>query len=156
MARVDYFNDPNAPEANSIVPSVTVVAQDGEGRVLLIHRTDNGLWALPGGGVDTGESVAEAAVRETREETGFEVEVTGLIGLYTNPRHVIAYDDGEVRQQFSICFSARIVGGARRTSSESREVAFLAPGDLDGMRIHPSMKLRIEHGLARRTEPYIG
>ncbi|MEU8436069.1 NUDIX domain-containing protein [Streptomyces sp. NPDC029216] len=156
MARVDYFNDPNAPEANSIVPSVTVVALDDAGRILLIHRTDNGLWALPGGGVDTGESVAEAAVRETREETGFDVEVTGLIGLYTNPRHVIAYDDGEVRQQFSICFSARIVGGARRTSSESREVAFLDPGDLDGLRIHPSMKLRIEHGLARRAEPYIG
>ncbi len=156
MARVDYFNDPNAPEANSIVPSVTVVALDGDGRVLLIHRSDNDLWALPGGGVDAGESVADAAVRETREETGFDVEVTGLVGLYTNPRHVMAYDDGEVRQQFSICFSARIVGGERRTSSESKEVAFLAPDDLDGMRIHPSMRLRIEHGLTRRSEPYIG
>ncbi|MEW2416803.1 NUDIX domain-containing protein [Streptomyces sp. NPDC046866] len=156
MARVDYFNDPNAPEANSIVPSVTVVALDGDGRVLLIHRSDNDLWALPGGGVDTGESVADAAVRETREETGFDVEVTGLVGLYTNPRHVIAYDDGEVRQQFSICFSARIVGGEPRTSGESKAVAFLAPDDLDGMRIHPSMRLRIEHGLTPRSEPYIG
>ncbi|MFD8981492.1 NUDIX hydrolase [Streptomyces sp. NPDC059564] len=156
MARVDYFDDPNAPEANSIVPSVTVVAVDGGGRILLIHRSDNDLWALPGGGVDTGESVADAAVRETREETGFDVEVTGLVGLYTDPRHVIAYDDGEVRQQFSICFAARIVGGERRTSSESKEVAFVAPHDLDGMRIHPSMRLRIDHGLARRAEPYIG
>ncbi|MFD7911529.1 NUDIX hydrolase [Streptomyces sp. NPDC059752] len=156
MARVDYFNDPNAPEANSIVPSVTAVALDSDGRVLLIHRTDNDLWALPGGGVDTGESAADAAVRETREETGFDIEVTGLVGLYTDPRHVIAYDDGEVRQQFSICFSARIVGGERRTSGESQEVAFLAPDELDGMRIHPSMRLRIDHGLAHRSEPYIG
>ncbi len=156
MARVDYFNDPNAPEANSIVPSVTVVALDDDGRVLLIHRTDNDLWALPGGGVDTGESAAGAAVRETREETGFDVEVTGLVGLYTDPRHVIAYDDGEVRQQFSICFSARIVGGECRTSSESKEVAFLAPHELNGMMIHPSMRLRIDHGLAHRSEPYIG
>ncbi|MFD4911870.1 NUDIX hydrolase [Streptomyces virginiae] len=156
MARVDYFNDPNAPEANSIVPSVTVVALDDDGRVLLIHRTDNDLWALPGGGVDTGESAAGAAVRETREETGFDVEVTGLVGLYTDPRHVIAYDDGEVRQQFSICFSARIMGGERRTSSESKEVAFLAPHELNGMSIHPSMRLRIDHGLAHRSEPYIG
>ncbi|WP_030720696.1 NUDIX domain-containing protein [Streptomyces sp. NRRL S-237] len=156
MARVDYFNDPNAPEANSIVPSVTAVALDSDGRVLLIHRTDNDLWALPGGGVDTGESAADAAVRETREETGFDIEVTGLVGLYTDPRHVIAYDDGEVRQQFSICFSARIVGGERRTSGESKEVAFLAPDELDGMRIHPSMRMRIDHGLAHRSEPYIG
>lgn len=156
MARVDYFDDPNAPKANSIVPSVTVVARDDQGRVLLIHRTDNDLWALPGGGVDTGESVAEAAVRETREETGFDVQVTGLVGLYTDPRHVIAYDDGEVRQQFSICFAAHIVGGARRTSSESKAVGFLAPEELDGVRIHRSMRLRIEHGLAGRAEPYIG
>ncbi|MGP3688567.1 NUDIX hydrolase [Streptomyces sp. IBSNAI002] len=156
MARVDYFNDPNAPQANSLVPSVTVVTLDDDGRILLIHRTDNDLWALPGGGVDVGESVSDAAVRETREETGFTVEVTGLIGLYTNPRHVMAYDDGEVRQQFSICFSARIVGGERRTSNESRDVVFLAREELDAVSIHPSMRMRIDHGLLGRSEPYIG
>ncbi|MET8433346.1 NUDIX domain-containing protein [Streptomyces sp900116325] len=156
MARVDYINDPNAPKANSIVPSVTAVALNEAGQVLLIHKTDNDLWALPGGGVDVGESVADAAVRETKEETGFDVEVTGLVGLYTNPAHVMVYDDGEVRQQFSICFTTRIIGGERRTSSESKEVAFVAPDRLDGLNIHPSMRMRIEHGLARRSEPYIG
>lgn len=156
MARVDYFNDPNAPKANSIVPSVTVVALNDAEEVLLIHKTDNDLWALPGGGVDVGESVADAAVRETKEETGFDVEVTGLIGLYTNPAHVIAYDDGEVRQQFSMCFTARIVGGELRTSSESKEVAFVAPSKLDELNIHPSMRLRIDHGLANQPKPYIG
>ncbi|MGW3742807.1 NUDIX hydrolase [Streptomyces sp. NPDC005146] len=156
MARVDYINDPNAPKANSIVPSVTAVALNEAGEVLLIHKTDNDLWALPGGGVDVGESVADAAVRETKEETGFDVEVTGLVGLYTNPAHVMAYDDGEVRQQFSICFTARIVGGELRTSSESKEVAFVAPDRLDGLNVHPSMRMRIEHGLARRSGPYIG
>ncbi|MDX3764606.1 MULTISPECIES: NUDIX domain-containing protein [unclassified Streptomyces] len=156
MARVDYINDPNAPKANSIVPSVTAVALNEAGEVLLIHKTDNDLWALPGGGVDVGESVADAAVRETKEETGFDVEVTGLVGLYTNPAHVMAYDDGEVRQQFSICFTARIIGGELRTSSESKEVAFVAADRLDGLNIHPSMRMRVEHGLARRSEPYIG
>ncbi|MFD7756929.1 MULTISPECIES: NUDIX hydrolase [unclassified Streptomyces] len=156
MARVDYINDPNAPKANSIVPSVTAVALNEAGEVLLIHKTDNDLWALPGGGVDVGESVADAAVRETKEETGFDVEVTGLVGLYTNPAHVMAYDDGEVRQQFSICFTARIIGGELRTSSESKEVAFVAADRLDGLNIHPSMRMRVEHGLVRRSEPYIG
>ena len=156
MARVDYFNDPNAPKANSLVPSVTAVARNGAGEVLLIHKTDNDLWALPGGGIDLGESAPDAAVREAKEETGFDVEITGLIGIYTNPGHVMAYDDGEVRQQFSICFHARIVGGQLRTSSESKEVAFVDPNRLDKLTIHPSMRMRIEHGLADRAEPYIG
>ncbi|MFD5508929.1 NUDIX hydrolase [Streptomyces sp. NPDC127051] len=156
MARIDYFNDPDAPAANSIVPSVTVVACNVEGEVLLIHKTDNGLWALPGGGIDVGESALQAAVRETLEETGFDIRITGLVGLYTNPRHVMAYDDGEVRQQFSICFSAEITGGAARTSSESKEVSFVAPSRLDRLSIHPSMRMRIDHGLSDRMTPYLG
>lgn len=156
MARVDYFNDPNAPQANSIVPSVTAVALNEAGEILLIHKTDNNLWALPGGGIDVGESAPAAAVRETKEETGFDVEVTGLIGIYTNPAHVMAYDDGEVRQQFSICFHARITGGKLRTSSESKEAAFVHPSKLEELNIHPSMRMRIDHGLASRAEPCIG
>ncbi|MFF4229006.1 NUDIX hydrolase [Streptomyces sp. NPDC001820] len=156
MARIDYFNDPKAPKANSIVPSVTAVALNEAGEVLLIHKTDNDLWALPGGGVDVGESVADAAVRETKEETGFDVEVTGLVGLYTNPAHVMAYDDGEVRQQFSICFTAKITGGELQTSSESKGVAFVRPDRLDELNIHPSMRMRIDRGLSGEAEPYIG
>ena len=57
--------------------------------------------------MDLGESVADAAVREVEEETGVRVEVTGLVGIYTDPGHVMAYDDGEVRQEFSVCFHAR-------------------------------------------------
>ncbi|GAA2692468.1 NUDIX domain-containing protein [Streptomyces violaceolatus] len=156
MARIDYFNNPDAPKANSIVPSVTAVAVNEAGEVLLIHKTDNNLWALPGGGVDVGESAPDAAVRETKEETGFDVEVTSLVGIYTNPAHVMAYDDGEVRQQFSICFRARIVGGELRTSSESKEVAFVDPSRLDSLNIHPSMRMRIDHGLSDEAAPHIG
>ncbi|WP_037568547.1 NUDIX hydrolase [Phaeacidiphilus oryzae] len=156
MARIDYFNDPNAPAANSIVPSVTAIACNEAGELLLVHKTDNDLWALPGGGIDVGESAPDAAVRETKEETGIDVEVTGLVGIYTNPHHVMKYDDGEVRQQFSICFTTRVTGGQLRTSSETKEVAFVHPDKLDQLNIHPSMRLRIEHGLTRRDHPYIG
>lgn len=157
MGRVDYFNDPNAPAANSIVASVTAVVRDEAGRVLMVHRTDNDLWALPGGGVDPGESVSQAVVREVTEETGIKVEVGQLVGVYTNPRHVMAYDDGEVRQQFSLCFHATPVGGSLRTSTETKEVGYVPLDDLDNLKIHPSIRLRIAHGTdPDRTEPYIG
>ncbi|MFG2750061.1 NUDIX hydrolase [Streptomyces xanthophaeus] len=157
MSRTDYFRDPNAPTANSVVPSVTALVRDEQGNVLLIHKTDNNLWALPGGGHDAGESIAQTVVREVEEETGVLVVVEDIVGLYTDPQHVMAYDDGEVRQQFSICFHAHPVGGSLRTSSESKEVRWVSPADLDKLDIHPSMRLRINHGLdASRTSPYIG
>jgi ADP-ribose pyrophosphatase YjhB (NUDIX family) len=156
MGRIDHFNDPDAPPANSIVPSVTAIVLDDAGRLLLVHKTDNDLWALPGGGVDAGEYVTDAVVREVKEETGMDVEVTGLVGLYTNPHHVMAYDDGEVRQQFSMCFTTRLLGGEIRTSEETSEVRFVPVDQLDELDIHPSMRLRIEHGLAERATPYIG
>jgi ADP-ribose pyrophosphatase YjhB (NUDIX family) len=119
MARVDYIDDPNAPAANSVVPSVVAAVLDEDGRLLLIHKTDNDLWALPGGGHEVGESISDTVVREVKEETGYDVEVTDLVGTYTNPRHVMAYDDGEVRQQFSICFRAQAY--RRRVANEQRE-----------------------------------
>ncbi|MET9697747.1 NUDIX domain-containing protein [Streptomyces sp. NPDC006529] len=157
MSRIDYFRDPNAPAANSVVPSVTAVVRDDAGRLLIIHKTDNDLWALPGGGHDIGESIGDTVVREVEEETGITVEIDGISGLYTDPQHVLAYDDGEVRQQFSICFRAHPTGGSLRTSSESKEVRWMDPADLDELDIHPSMRLRIQHGLDdSRSEPYIG
>ncbi|MET8198559.1 NUDIX hydrolase [Micromonospora taraxaci] len=156
MARIEHYNDPYAPKANSIVVAVTVFVQDGQGRVLLIRRTDNGLWALPGGAQDFGESIAGTAARETREEAGVDVEVVDIVGTYTDPRHVVEYSDGEVRQQFSICFRARYVGGELRTSEESAEVRWVSQEELDSLSIHQSMRLRIDHGYERRAKPYIG
>ena len=154
--RIDYIDDPKAPTANSVVPSVVAIVQDNHGRVLMIHKTDNDLWALPGGGHEIGESIAESVVREVEEETGFDVEVVTLTGIYTNPQHVMAYEDGEVRQQFSIAFSARLVGGTARTSSESKRVEWLSPDELAELPMHPSMRLRMQHGLEQREHPYVG
>jgi ADP-ribose pyrophosphatase YjhB (NUDIX family) len=66
-----------------------VVTNDA-GEILLQRRSDNDLWALPGGTMDLGERIAETVVREVREETGLEVEVTGIVGVYSDPGHVIA------------------------------------------------------------------
>ena len=124
--------------------------------MLLIRRTDNELWALPGGGQDFGESISETVVRETKEETGVDVVVVGLVGLYTNPNHLIEYSDGEVRQQFSICFRAEYLSGEPTPSDESSDVRWVDRDQLDALPIHPSMRLRIDHGFEQRSEPYIG
>jgi ADP-ribose pyrophosphatase YjhB (NUDIX family) len=106
--RIDYYDDPNAPPANGIVPSVNVVVTNDNGEILLIKRSDNDNWALPGGAIDIGESMTQAAVRETKEETGIDCEITGLVGIYTDPKHVIHYtSNDEVRQEFSIVLTAR-------------------------------------------------
>jgi ADP-ribose pyrophosphatase YjhB (NUDIX family) len=154
--RVDYYDDPAAPAPTRIVPAVTAVVTDGSGAILLQRRADNGLWALPGGVVEVGETVAQTIVREVKEETGLDVEPTELVGVYSDPRHVIAYADGEVRQQFSLCFAARIVGGALRGSDESTDVRFVALADLDTLPMHPAQRLRIAHFLERLPTPYIG
>ena len=152
MTRVEHYYDPDAPAPNSIVVAVTAFVVDESGRVLLIRRSDNDLWALPGGAQELGESIAETVVRETREESGVDVEVTGLVGIYSNPNHVIEFSDGEVRQQFSICFRARPVSGSPAASDESTEVRWVAHDELDQLTIHPSMRLRIDHGYENRPE----
>ncbi|MCF4122026.1 NUDIX domain-containing protein [Antribacter sp. KLBMP9083] len=156
MARIDYLNDPAAPTPNSIVPAVSVIVRDGTGRILLIHRTDNDLWSIPGGAMEPGESVRQAAVRETREETGYDVEMTGLVGIYTDPNHIIAYSDGEVRSQFSICLTGSVTAGQARTSTESSEVVWQPVDELEDLNIHASIRLRIAHLLdSSRKEPWL-
>ncbi|MFF7638628.1 NUDIX hydrolase [Kitasatospora sp. NPDC008050] len=144
MARRDYEDDPNAPKPNSLVPAASVVVVDESGRILLQRRTDNGMWALPGGKMELGESLAGCGIRETFEETGIHVEITGIVGTYTNPGHVFAYDDGEVRQEFSICLLARPTSGELRVSDESFEVAWFKPDDVDDLAMVPSIRKRID------------
>ena len=153
-----FYDDPSAPQANSLVPSVNVVVSNPAGGVLLIRRSDNDNWAVPGGAIDLGESMVQAAVRETREETGIDCEVTGLVGIYTDPpRHVILYtSNGEARQEFSIVLTARATGGELARSEESSEVRWIPRKDLGGYAMDRSMRLRIGHYLEGRAAPYLG
>jgi ADP-ribose pyrophosphatase YjhB (NUDIX family) len=139
MPRIDYHDDPAAPPANSLVPAASAVVADEQGRILLHRRSDNDRWSLPGGAMELGESIAGCAVRET------------IVGTYSNPGHVFAYDDGEVRQEFSVCFAARVVAGAPRVSEESTEVAWFRPEEVAGLPMVEAMRLRILDFLGGRT-----
>ena len=156
MARREYYDDPEAPTPNSLVVATSAVVADDVGRILLQRRVDSGNWALPGGGMEMNESLTGSVVREVKEETGLDVEVTGLVGTYTDPRHVIAYTDGEVRRQFNICYTARVTGGQLSISDESTELRFIDPDEFEGLPMHPTQRLRISHYLEHRKSPYLG
>jgi ADP-ribose pyrophosphatase YjhB (NUDIX family) len=95
-----------------------------DNQILLIQREDFEVWGLPGGEVDDGESLAQAAIREAHEETGFEVSLTRLVGLYSLP--------GWTNLNAHIAlFAAEISGGELvRQSNETLDARFFAPDDL--------------------------
>ncbi|WP_123042979.1 NUDIX domain-containing protein [Cohnella candidum] len=155
MSRKDYYHDANAPVPNSIVPAASAVIFDDKGRVLLHKRTDNLLWSLPGGGMDPGENIENTIKREVFEETGFNVEVKRVVGIYTDPNHIIEYSDGEVRQQFSICFECLIVNGKMTLSSESHELCFFKLEEINTIPIHPAQLIRIKDACANSEKTFI-
>ncbi len=137
-----------------------MVWRDGE--VLLMRRSDNGHWGLPGGFVEVGESVAEAARREVAEETGWRVDVRGLIGVYSDPAtQVVDYgrrkgpgpDGGDRRiQVVNLCFHAEAVEeGEMTTPDETLEMGFFAADAMPSPFV-PIHRIRIEDGLAKRAE----
>ncbi len=154
--RVDYWHDPAAPAPNSLVPGACVLVTDEYGHVLLQRRSDSGNWSLPGGVMELGETIAQTAVRELHEETGLDVELTGILGIYADPGHVIAYSDGEIRQEFVIAYIGRVTGGTLAVSDESTNVRFVAPDEFDALPIHESVRLRLSHWRDRPNRPYLG
>jgi 8-oxo-dGTP diphosphatase len=118
MARRDYFYDPEAPKPNSIRLAAAVALFNSSGNILLLRRKDNDKWTMPGGTLDFGESLTHCAIREVREETGLQIQITGLIGTYTDPHILIAYSDGEVRQEFTFVYAAEIESGGLKIDAD--------------------------------------
>jgi 8-oxo-dGTP pyrophosphatase MutT (NUDIX family) len=148
--RVDWHNDPSAPEVNSIRPSAGAFVLDDPGRILLIRRNDTGNWTMPGGAMEPGESLTAAAVRETLEETGITIEVTGLVGIWTDPRHRIENTtNGEVRQECSIIYAGRYLAGEPTPSAENTHAEWVYPTIVPSLQMDRSQRVRIDWALNR-------
>jgi ADP-ribose pyrophosphatase YjhB (NUDIX family) len=128
------------PGGAQIKVGVGVIIPDQRGRLLLEQRSDCGWWGLVGGGVDAGESLAQAVAREVFEETGLHVEITRLLGVYSEPAgRIVAYpDNGDLRHLIDVIVVARVLSGRLRKSAESRRLAYFAPARLPS-RLVPSM-----------------
>ncbi len=121
------------------VGASSIIFDESREKVLLTKRTDNGRWCLPGGGMDPGESIEEACVREAYEETGLHVKVTRLVGVYTTPDLVVEYADGNVIHPVALSFEATVTGGEMGLSDETTDVGYFSVeemGSLDLMENH--------------------
>lgn len=128
---------------------------DDQGRVLLTKRTDNGQWCLPGGGVDSGESVAEACEREVWEETGLRVRVKRLVGVYSHTDMLVVYPDGNQVQIFSLHFEVEVLGGQLGLSHETTEVGYFSLDEMEALDMFGRHKERILDTLAQQREAFI-
>ncbi|MBY8863192.1 NUDIX domain-containing protein [Nocardia sp. CA2R105] len=152
--RIDHHQDPAAPTANSVRPSAAAFVRRADA-VLLICRSDNGNWSMPGGAHDPGESLTHTAVRETLEETGVDIHVTGLVGIFTDPTHVIHYtSNDEVRQEFTVVYRGEPTGGNPTTSEESTRVEWVPIERIPSLTMDRSQRNRIEWALSE-SDPYI-
>ncbi len=124
-------------------------------RLLLQQRSDGGQWGLPGGSVEVGESVTEAMVREVLEETGLDVRVRRLVGVYSTPAlQVVRYPSGHVWHYVTICFECAIRGGTLTTGDETLALGFFSPRRLPPTLL-PNHRVRIRDAMTRRPRPFI-
>lgn len=104
----------------------SAVIFDDAKKVLLTRRSDNGQWCLPGGAMEPGESAAEACAREVWEETGLQVDVLRLVGVYSDPHRVVVYPDGHKVHIVALSFEAKVTGGELGLSNETSEFGYFS------------------------------
>ncbi|SFG09434.1 ADP-ribose pyrophosphatase YjhB, NUDIX family [Desulfotomaculum arcticum] len=141
---------------DEIRPGVAMIVLDKENRVLLQKRSDVGLWGIPSGHVEPGETVAEAAIREVKEEANLDIRIIKLIGVYSEPEsQVFKYPNGRNVHFITICFLAEIISGELRcNSSESLDIQFFEQNALpaDILKMHPRW---LKDALANKKEAFI-
>lgn len=147
--------EPDATGAKGIRASVSAVIFDRRGHLLLQQRSDGGQWGLPGGSVEIGESVTEAVRREVNEETGLDVAVKRMIGVYSDPAlQVVRYPDGGVWHYVNVCFECAVRGGELRTCDETLALRYVSPHRLPSTLL-PNHRVRIRDARARRARAFI-
>ena len=137
------------------VSATSLILDDARENVLLTRRSDNGRWSLPGGGMDPVESAEETCIRETLEETGLEIRVTRLVGIYTSPDVIIEYEDGNRWKSVGINFEAEVTGGKLSESDETIELGYFPVDSLGDIDLMENQSERILDALKNLPEAII-
>ena len=124
-------------------------------KVLLTRREDNNQWCLPSGGMEPGESATEACIREVEEETGLQVAIKRLIGVYTTPHELIVYRDGNKFQLVALCFEAKIRGGELRLSCETTEYGYFSYQEIQELDLLLNHRQRIKDAYSGEMTTFV-
>ena len=126
-----------------------------EGKFLLTQRTDNGQWCLPGGAVESGETVAEACIREVFEETGLHVRVRRLIGVYSHPDQLVVYKDGNKAFIVALHFEVELISGELGLSNETTAFGYFTVEEMQKLEILGRHKERVLDTLEHHVDAII-
>ena len=132
-----------------------VIFDETREKVLLTERADNKQWCLPSGGVDPGETVEETCIREVYEETGLNVRVTKLVGVYSDPNRMVEYPDGNKAHVIAMSFEAEIISGKLGLSDETTDFGYFTPEKMDELDMLLNHKERILDALKNSLIPVI-
>jgi len=149
------FYGPRLSKQGKIRLGCSAAIFDERGRILLTRRADNGQWCLPGGRMESGESVAEACEREVLEETGLNVRVKRLVGVYSHPDQLVVYPDGHKAHIVALHFEAETIGGELGLSNETTDFGYFTLQALEGLEFLGRHKERILDTLEKHPEALI-
>ena len=128
---------------------------DEHRRIFLTRRADNGQWCLPGGGMESGESVIEACEREVWEETGLRVHVKRLVGVYSYADQLVVYEDGNKVQVVALHFEVEIIDGQPALSDETTDFGFFTLEEVEALDMFGRHNQRIFDTLEKRSQALI-
>ena len=151
----EVFYGPGIGKQGKIRLGCTAAIFDGNGRILLTKRSDNGQWCLPGGALDPGETVSEACVREVLEETGLQVRVKRLIGIYSHSDQLVVYPDGNKVQVVALHFEVEVTGGIAGLSDEVSDFGYFSPNEMEGLEFLGRHRERVLDTYEKYSEPVI-
>jgi 8-oxo-dGTP diphosphatase len=141
-----------------VVAAAGVVVRDNQGRVLLVQRASDGCWAVPGGHLEPGETWQQCAEREFAEETGLRVEVTGLLGIYSDPETQRSFSDlwREPAHFVGVIFygSLSSTASAQTGSSEIIDVGWFSATDMPSPLFSPDVPV-LADALGEAPPPFL-
>ncbi len=154
MAQVLY-GDRIGQEGELRIGSCAVIFDEAREKVLLTKRSDNGLWCLPGGKMEPGESIEECCQREVLEETSLIIAPKRLIGVYSNRDQLVVYKDGAKVQMIVLSFEAEITSGTLGLSNETTDARYFTFAEIESLEMHDRHKDRVLDALQNAPVPAI-